>query len=162
MTSVRILVILIGAVVLTPAGAQTIYKYESPNGQITYSATPVSGARLVEQLAPAPDVNPATLDAARTREEARDKALNQAADQRIASLDEASKQLNVWNTRLQEAEAQLRAGREPRPGERTGVVYQGKSRLNDAYWARQQNNEATVAEAEAHVQHSRAMIQALR
>jgi hypothetical protein len=162
MTPARILAALIAAVVLAPAGAQTIYKYVSPSGQVTYSETPVPGAHLAEELAPAPDVNPATLDAARTRQAARDKAMNDAVDQRIASLNQAWNELNVWRARLQQAEAQLKAGREPLPGERTGVVYQGKSRLNQAYWARQQKNEAAVAEAEAHVQHAHAMIQALR
>jgi isoleucyl-tRNA synthetase len=163
MTLARILTALIAAVApLAPAGAQTIYKYVSPSGQVTYSETPVSGARLVEELAPAPEINPATLDAARARQEARDKALNEAADQRIASLNQASKELNLWSARLQQAEAQLKAGREPRPGERTGVVFQGRSRLNQVYWARQQKNETAVAEAEAHVQYARAMIQALR
>ena len=112
MTVTRILAALIAAVALAPASAQTIYKYVSPNGQVTYSETPVSGARLVEQLAPAPNVNPAALDSARTRQEARDKALNQAANQNIKSLDQAWNELNVWSARLRQAEAQLKAGRE--------------------------------------------------
>jgi len=143
---------------LPPALAQSIYKYVSPDGRVTYSQS----ARLVEELAPAPQVGPATLDADRARRAARDKALNDAADRRIASLDEASNELNVWTARLRDAQAQLAAGREPLPGERTGVVFQGRSRLNEAYWARQAANEAAVAEAEAHVQHARATIQALR
>ncbi|MFO1361554.1 MAG: DUF4124 domain-containing protein [Burkholderiales bacterium] len=147
---------------LPPALAQSIYKYVSPDGRVTYSQSPVPGARLVEELAPAPQVSAATLEAERARRAARDKALNDAADRRIASLDEASNEMNVWTARLRDAQAQLAAGREPLPGERTGVVFQGKSRLNEAYWARQAANEAAVAEAEAHVQHARATIQALR
>jgi Domain of unknown function (DUF4124) len=162
MASARILATLIAALLLAPASAQTIYKYVSPGGQVTYSETPVPGARRAEEFTPAPEVSPATLDSARTREAARDKALSEAADQRIVSLDAARNELNVWSARLQQAEAQLQAGREPQPGERTGVVYQHRSRLNQAYWARQQKNEAAVAEAEAHVQHAQAMIQALR
>jgi len=153
------LVALIGC---APAAAQPIYKYVSPDGHVTYSQTPVPGARLAEELAPAPQVSPETLDAARTRREARDKALNEAVDRRLNSLDAASNELSFWEAKLREAQAQLVAGREPWPGERTGVVFQGKSRLNETYWARQQANEAAVAEAEAHVQHARAMIQALR
>jgi alkylation response protein AidB-like acyl-CoA dehydrogenase len=152
----------LAAVALPPAGAQTIYKYVSPNGRVTYSQTPVPGARLVEELAPAPQVSPATLEANRARRAARDKALNDAANRRIQSLDQASNELNVWSGRLRDAQVQLEAGREPLPGERTGVVFQGKSRLNEAYWARQATNEAAVAEAEAHVDHARATIQALR
>ncbi|MGB8433057.1 MAG: hypothetical protein WCE38_02175 [Burkholderiales bacterium] len=37
---------------------------------------------------------------------------------------------------------------EPLPGERTGNA-NGTSRLNDAYWARQAENEAAVKEAKA-------------
>lgn len=152
----------LAALALPPAVAQTIYKYVSPNGRVTYSQTPVPGARLVEELAPAPQVSPATLEANRAKRAARDRALLEAADRRLKSLDEAATELNVWSGRLRDAQAQLEAGREPLPGERTGVVYQGKSRLNEAYWARQTANEAAVAEAEAHVEHARATIQALR
>jgi len=154
--------VLIAAVAVPPVDAQPIYKYVSPDGQVTYSQTPVPGARLAEELAPAPDVSPATLDADRARRAARDKALNEAVDKHVNSLNEAWSELNIWDARLREAQAQLKAGREPRPGERTGVVYQGKSRLNEAYWTRQRTNEAAVAQAEAHVQHARGMIQALR
>ncbi|MCG6875612.1 MAG: DUF4124 domain-containing protein [Betaproteobacteria bacterium] len=154
--------VLIAAVAVPPVSAQPIYKYVSPGGQVTYSQTPVPGARLAEELAPAPEVSPETLDAEHARRTARDKALNEAVEKNVNSLNEAWSELNLWDARLREVQARLKAGREPRPGERTGVVYQGKSRLNEAYWARQRVNETAVAEAEAHVQHARAMIQALR
>jgi alkylation response protein AidB-like acyl-CoA dehydrogenase len=152
----------LAAVALPPAGAQSIFKYVSPDGRVTYSQTSVPGARLVEELAPALQVSPAALDAARAKRAARDKALSDAADRRLQSLDEAANEMNVWTARLRDAQAALEAGREPLPGERTGVVYQGRSRLSETYWARQAANEAAVAEAEAHIQHARATIQALR
>ncbi len=150
------------AAFVTPADAQSIYKYVRPDGHVVYSDKPVPGARLDEELAPAPEQDPAVADAARAKLQARIKALDQAAAERVKSLDQASKDLYSWSRKLEEAKKQLEAGREPRPGERTGTVFQGKSRTSEAYWARQMANEAAVAEAEARVEHARDRVEALR
>lgn len=161
MRSTLLLVPLLAALAL-PAEAQTIYKFVRPDGRVVYSDRPVPGARLEEELERAPQPDAAAAAAARARQEQRAKALNEAATQRAKSLDQAEGDLREWSRRLDEARARLEAGREPLPGERTGVVFQGKSRLNDAYWARQDENEAAVAEAEARVAQARSTLQSLR
>lgn len=144
------------------AGAQGIYKYVFPDGSVVYSDTEVPGGRLVEELQRAPTADPAAAAAARQERLTRAKQVDAAFEQRLKSLDQADNELKVWSGKLEEAQKRLEAGREPRPGERTGVVYQGKSRLNDVYWARQLENEAAVAEAQAHVDQARQAIQTLR
>lgn len=161
MRTTLLLVPLLAALAL-PAEAQTIYKFVRPDGRVVYSDRPVPGARLEEELERAPQPDAAAAAAARARQEQRAKALNEAATQRAKSLDQAEGDLREWSRRLDEARARLEAGREPLPGERTGVVFQGKSRLNDAYWARQDENEAAVAEAEARVAQARSTLQSLR
>ena len=78
------------------------------------------------------------------------------------SIDQASAALREWTLKLEQARAQLAAGREPRGGERTGTVYQGKSRMNTAYWARQKANQEAVWEAEARIKQAQAVINATR
>jgi hypothetical protein len=67
---------------------------------------------------------------------------------RMQRLREADAELRAANAALAQANKQLELGKEPLPGERTGTV-SGMSRLNDAYWARQAENEAVVKEAKA-------------
>ena len=153
---------LTAAALVAPAGAQSIYKYVRPDGRVVYSDKPVPGARLEEEMQRAPQPDPAAAAAARARQEKVAKSLNEAAAQRAKSIDQAENDLREWTRRLDEARLRLDAGREPLPGERTGVVFQGKSRLNDAYWARQDENEAAVAEAEARVAQARGTLQSLR
>jgi hypothetical protein len=142
--------------------AQAIYKYVFPDGRVVYSDTEVPGGRLVEELQPAPAPDPAAVAATRQARLQRAKEIDSAFVERLKSLDQADNELRIWSGRLEEAQNRLEAGREPRPGERTGNVYQGKSRLNDAYWERQLDNEAAVAEAQARVDQARKAIQALR
>jgi len=67
---------------------------------------------------------------------------------RAQRLREADEALRAANAALAQARKQLELGKEPLPGERTGMV-NGMSRLNETYWARQAANEAAVKEAEA-------------
>lgn len=67
---------------------------------------------------------------------------------RMQRLRDADAELHAANAALAEANTQLELGKEPLPGERTGNA-NGTSRLNDAYWARQAENEAAVKEAKA-------------
>jgi hypothetical protein len=157
-----LLVVPLLAALALPAEAQSIFKYVRPDGSVVYSDKPVPGARLEEEMQRAPQPDPAAAAAARARQEQRAKALNEAAAQRAKSIDQAENDLREWTRRLDEARLRLDAGREPLPGERTGVVFQGKSRLNEGYWARQDENEAAVAEAEARVAQARSTLQSLR
>jgi hypothetical protein len=161
MRSVLLLVPLLAALA-APADAQSIFKYVRPDGSVVYSDRPVPGARLDEELERAAPPDPAAAAAARAKQQERANALNERLVERSRSLDQAQSDLREWSRRLDEAKVRLEAGREPLPGERTGVVFQGKSRLNEAYWARQDENEAAVAEAEARVAQARATLQSLR
>ncbi|MCU0805357.1 MAG: DUF4124 domain-containing protein [Burkholderiales bacterium] len=161
MRSVLLLVPLLAALA-APADAQSIFKYVRPDGSVVYSDRPVPGARLDEELERAAPPDPAAAAAARAKQQERANALNERLAERSRSLDQAQSDLREWSRRLDEAKVRLEAGREPLPGERTGVVFQGKSRLNEAYWARQDENEAAVAEAEARVAQARATLQSLR
>jgi hypothetical protein len=143
---------------LPSAGAQSIYKYVRPDGSVVYSDQAVPGARLDEELEPPPPPSPADLEAARALR----NSIERAADQRTSSLDQAWAELKEWTIKLELARAQLVAGREPRAGERTGVVFQGKSRMNATYLARQKANEEAVWEAEAHIKRAQAVINATR
>jgi hypothetical protein len=143
---------------LPPAGAQSIYKYVRPDGSVVYSDRAVPGARLDEELEPPPPPSPADVEAARALR----NSIESAANQRTTSLDQASAALREWTLKLEQARAQLAAGREPRGGERTGTVFQGKSRMNSSYWTRQKANQEAVWEAEAHIKRAQAVINANR
>ncbi|MCX7893508.1 MAG: DUF4124 domain-containing protein [Burkholderiales bacterium] len=161
--SIRLLpALLAAAAIASSAAAQSIFKYVMPDGRVVYSDKPVAGGRLDETLERAQPPDPAAVAAARARQAEREKALAEAAARRAQSLQEAEDDLRTWSRRLEEARARLEAGREPLPGERTGIVYQGRSRLNDDYWARQEANEAAVAEAEARVAQARSTLRSLR
>ena len=63
-------------------------------------------------------------------------------------LAAASEDVRAAEHKLAAAKATLEAGREPLPGERTGLAG-GGSRLNGTYWERQRQLEASVADAQA-------------
>jgi len=66
---------------------------------------------------------------------------------RAARLREVDAEVRAATEGLERARAQLQAGIEPLPGERTGTAT-GGSRLNEAYEARQAENQRAVADAE--------------
>jgi hypothetical protein len=145
----------------SPAGAQSIYKYVRPDGRVIYSDKPVPGAKLVEEFEPPPPPDPANAERQRKEAEAGSQSLGRSADKRARSLDQAWADLKLWTRRLEEAKANLEAGREPREGERLGTAG-GRARMSDAYWQRQQANEAAVATAESRVRQAQDDINALR
>jgi hypothetical protein len=155
------IVVLATAACATSAGAQAIYKYVRPDGRVIYSDKPVPGAKLEEEIEPPPPADPANAARQGKENEASGKDFGRAADQRASSLDQAWEDLRLWTRRLEEARANLEAGREPREGERTGTV-SGKARMNDAYWQRQKDDAAAVAEAEARVRQAQDAVNALR
>jgi hypothetical protein len=145
----------------TVADAQAIYKYVRPDGRVIYSDKPVPGAKLEEEIEPPPPADPANAARQEKENEASGRDFGRAADRRASSLDQAWEDLKLWTRRLEEARANLEAGREPREGERTGTV-SGKARMNDAYWQRQKDDAAAVAEAEARVRQAQDAVNALR
>jgi Domain of unknown function (DUF4124) len=128
------------------AAAQTVYRYITPDGRTIFSDQPVPGAKLQGTVAPpappsgapapAPSGAPAAAPAERT------------GDARLQRLRDATAEVEAATQALEQARAQLEAGKEPLPGERTGTAT-GGSRLNEAYWARQAVNEETVRKAQA-------------
>lgn len=146
---------LVLAVVAGAASAQSIYRYRTADGRTIFSDRPVPGAVLEEELQRVPAADPAAVAAQRAaaRERARD-ASDRAAE-RISALQSVDQEIRAATVALQQARAALEAGREPLPGERTGVAAEGRSRLNESYWARQAENEERVAEAEARLERAR-------
>jgi hypothetical protein len=129
------------------ADAQKIGRYVFPDGRVVYSDQPVPGARLANEVAPPP---PPSAPAREGRAPAPVPGTDPAAA-RIQRRNQAEAELRAATQALERARAQLEAGIEPLPGERTGTA-KGGSRLNEAYEARQAVNQKAVADAEARLQ----------
>jgi hypothetical protein len=132
---------------VAPALGQKMQKYVTPDGKTVYSDRPIPGARLVEEIAPAPPVDPNAAAAAQARAR-EDAARANAAATKRATGNQASQKQEDAATALARAKENLEKGKEPLPGERIGTAG-GKSRLTDEYWARQRANEQAVKDAEA-------------
>lgn len=145
-----VLIALALGIASTALNAQSMQKYVTPDGKTIYSDRPVSGARLVTEIAAPPPVDPEAAAAAQSR--ARDDAerANASATKRATSAPGGQTQEDRAAA-LAHAKAQFEKGKEPLPGERTGTAG-GGSRLNDAYWARQRVNEQAVKDAQARMQ----------
>ncbi|MGB8433924.1 MAG: DUF4124 domain-containing protein [Burkholderiales bacterium] len=130
-----------------PAAAQTMQKYVTPDGKTVYSDRPIPGARLVDQIAPPPPVDPKAAAAAQARAKENAERANASATKRAESGNTAQTREDAAAA-LARAKEQLEKGKEPLPGERLGTAG-GGSRLTDAYWARQRANEEAVKNAEA-------------
>ena len=140
MTAIKgILVILLAAAI--PAAAETVYKYQRPDGKVVYSDSPVEGARLIGQfdLVPAP-VSPKAAS--------RPDATGGLAEQREAVLDIADARIKAADRALIAAEERQQQAMEPLPGERRGNV-DGRTRLTQDYFARQREAAAAVNAARA-------------
>jgi hypothetical protein len=147
-----------------PAAAQSIYKFVRPDGSVVYSDKPVAGAKLDERLEPAQPPDPKAVAAAQEAARQRARAVNAAAAERTQAVSAVDAEIRAATDGLAQARARLEAGREPLPGERTGIVAtgSGRSRLNGEYWARQIENEQAVAEAQARLDAAFAARNALR
>jgi Domain of unknown function (DUF4124) len=130
-----------------PAAGQTMRKYVTPDGKTVYSDRPIPGARLVDQIAPPPPVDPNAAAAAQARARENAERASASSAKRAESANSAQKQEDA-GAALARAKEQLEKGKEPLPGERIGTAG-GGSRLTDAYWARQRANEQAVKSAEA-------------
>jgi hypothetical protein len=97
-------------------------------------AGPMTVAAPMTAPAPVPDPAPAPT------------ALQPTPD-RMSALAAADQDVRSAQHNLAAAQAILEAGREPQPGERTGLA-RGGSRLNESYWGRQRQLETAVADAQ--------------
>jgi hypothetical protein len=147
--------------VATAASAQSLFKYRTADGRIIYSDRSVAGATLLEEFDRAPPPDPAAMSAADAAARARAKEVRARAGERVRALDAVSAEIASAEADLARARAALVEGREPLEGERTGT-FAGKARLNDAYWARQRDNEYAIAEAQARLDSARQALIQLR
>lgn len=146
MTTIKGIVALALATGMASAAAETVYKYQRPDGKVIYSDAPVPGAKLIGQfeLVPAP-ISPQPASGEPPR---RPPASGGGAD-RGAALDAADARIKAADQALKDALERQQQTFEPLPGERLGNVGRDTSRLTEAYFARQQAAAAAVDAARA-------------
>jgi hypothetical protein len=135
----KTLAALLLALVASGASAQ-VYKSITPDGRVTYGDEPVPGAK-VSRL----DIDKAPIGIAPATPEDRESLVRRLEQQRTLAA-ERTRSVDEARRALEQAEAALKAGEEPLPGERTGILT-GYSRLNDQYWTRQQVLQDAVTAA---------------
>jgi len=146
MTTIKGIVALALATGMAAAAAETVYKYQRPDGKVIYSDSPVQGAKLIGQfeLVPAP----VSTEPGRGEPPRRPAATGEGAD-RAAALDAADSRIKAADQALKDALERQQQSFEPLPGERLGNVGGGTSRLTEAYFARQRAAAAAVDAARA-------------
>jgi len=142
----RLAMLLAAVVLAVPAAAQTVYRYVTPDGRVIFTDTPVPGARLDGTIAPPAPASAAPKPA--PVESRTPSPVEPQAESRTQRLRDSTAEVNAATQALERARAQLAAGKEPLPGERTGTAG-GGSRLNESYWARQAENEQAIAKAQS-------------
>jgi hypothetical protein len=141
MTAIKgILAILLAAAI--PAAAETVYKYQRPDGKVVYSDSPVEGAKLIGQFDLVP--TPVSPEPAAPHPD----ATGGLAEQREAVLGIADERIKAADRALMAAEERQQQAMEPLPGERRGNV-DGRTRLTQDYFARQREAAAAVDSARA-------------
>jgi len=142
MTPIKGIVALLLATGTALAAAETVYKYERPDGKVIYSDSPVEGARLIGKF----DLVPAPVSA----EPRRPAPTEDTPDLRGAALDAADARVKAADRALSHTLERQQQAAEPLPGERRGNV-NGHSRLTPEYFARQRAAAADVEAARANL-----------
>ena len=134
---------------LAQTAAQTVYKYQRPDGSLVYSDEPIKGARLLERfrLARAP-AQASRAEPARTAEP---RSEAQPPD-RALRLDGADAEVQAAQKAVDDARGRLQQGVEPLPGERAGNVGGKTTRLTEDYFARVQRLERDLKDANARLE----------
>ncbi|HUL92542.1 MAG TPA: DUF4124 domain-containing protein [Burkholderiales bacterium] len=147
MTTIKGIVALALATGLASAAAETVYKYQRPDGKVIYSDSPVQGAKLIGrfELVPAP----AETEAGRGEAPPRPAAAGAGSDRRGLALEAADARIKAADQALKDALERQQQAFEPLPGERLGNVGGSTSRLTEAYFARQRAAAAAVDAARA-------------
>ncbi len=147
MTPIKGLVALVLALAPAVGAAETVYKYQRPDGSTLYSDVPLRGAKLIGrfELVPVPPV-PRTESERPARGAVTDP--NQIARQRVQDLEAADAAIKEADQSLKEALERQQAGVEPLAGERLGNVG-GRTRLTPDYFERQRALAAEVDAARA-------------
>ena len=144
MTPIKGLVALVLALAPAFAAAETVYKYQRPDGSTLYSDVPVRGAKLIGRFELVPVPPPAKVGPERGA--ARDP--DELARRRVQDLDAADAAIKAAEQSLEDAVERQHAGVEPMAGERLGNVGR-RSRLTPDYFERQRSLAAEVQAARA-------------
>jgi len=146
MTAIKGIVALILATCMAAAAADTVYKYQRPDGKVVYSDAPVRGAKLIGQF----ELVPVPAATESSRGEPPRRPADTTAERRGAALDAADAQIKAAEQALKDAQVRQQQGVEPLAGERLGLVG-GHSRLTPDYFARQRDTAADVDAARANL-----------
>ncbi len=137
-------------------GAGTIYRQIMPDGRITYSDRALPGGRVDHTIKVERPIEGNVWTAASGADPIAPRRAERIPVKRVVvapvpgskmSLDEATSEVIRAEMLLEDARKQQKAGVEPLPGERTGNA-SGGSRLNEAYYERQQLLAKYVSYAE--------------
>jgi len=141
MTTIKGLVALALAAGMASAAAETVYKYQRPDGKVIYSDSPVQGAKLIGQF----ELVPAPVQTQPGRGEAPQRpAATVGSTDRARALDAADARVKAADLALKDALERQQQAFEPLPGERLGNVGGSTSRLTEVYFARQRAAAAAV------------------
>jgi len=147
MTTINGIVALVLAASMASAAAETVYKYQRPDGKVIYSDSPVQGAKLIGQFELVP--TPVQAETGRGERPQRPAATDERAERRTAALDSADARIKAADQALRDALERQQQAFEPLPGERLGNAGGTTSRLTEAYFARQRAATAAVEAARA-------------
>jgi hypothetical protein len=150
MTMIKGIVALVLALCSGFAVAETVYKYQRPDGSVVYSDKPIANARFVGrfQLLPLPPAGPQSSGSVPNDAERRAGELEQRTRQRALDLDAVDMEIKAADQALKDAQERQQAGQEPLSGERIGS--RGRSsRLRHEYFERQQRLAGEVEQARA-------------
>ena len=144
MTAIKGLLALLFATAVASAAADTVYKYQRPDGKVIYSDSPVEGAKLIGRfdLVPAP----ASPGPERAEPPRRAASGSDTVEHRGEALDAADARIKAADQSLKDALERQQQAVEPLPGERLGNAGGTNTRLAPEYFARQR---AVTAEVEA-------------
>lgn len=139
----------IAALLLAGAGiaqAQGVKKYVTPDGRTIYSDVPVPGARAVGEITPPPPIEQSSQDSDDENADNDAEQLKQL-ERRMAERSAREARIKAAEADLEDARETLANGKDPLQEERIGIAG-GGTRLTEAYYQRQQDNERAVKEAE--------------
>jgi hypothetical protein len=141
--------LIVVALLLQPAVAQTLYKSTMPDGSVVYGDKPAPDAEKVEETRP--DIKKGGIGGTTPREQEALKDMEKARMQREAGLDK----VRAAEQALRDAEAARAAGKEPLASERIGTAG-GSSRITDDYYTRQKKLDDAVEKARRELEAVRA------
>lgn len=128
---------------LAVAQDKKVFKVTLPDGRITYTDLPPIGTiARTKEMPPVPQqagIQPISPEMA-NEINARNKARSEEFEQRYQESLKASEKLRI-------AEKAKEDGVAPLEGERTGIKAKGRSRMNDAYYKRQEKLDEELEKA---------------